>query len=267
MFGGRSSKNLADVWQYFEGEWKDISPMAGPQPSARRGFAAAFHPDLGLVVFGGDDGTTSTHYPPGTWVLDGVWTLLDGVEPGPRAFATMEYFPPSNSLILVGGHDINGTANRETWALDDDGQWAPLASALLPVRAFHTMAFDPIGERLLLHGGCQSPPTCNSTALDDTWEWKNEEWNLLLTGETTTDYGGVMTKGTADQTIFRFTRSNEVITTHRWSDERWLSVDTDKPPIGDKFQAAYYDPDNSVIAFGGNDGKSYQGDTWRFHCQ
>lgn len=272
MFAGRdfaTETNYDDVWQYTD-KWVDITPTdAGLRPSPRRGFAAAIHPTLGLIVFGGDDGNGSTNLPAETWAFRGdKWTQLSA-DPSPpvRSFATMEYHPDSDSVIMFGGNDLQGNVVPGTWALNKAGKWTELMGASPQARVFHTMARDADGD-LIMHGGCAMNTSCTAK-LDDTWRWTQDKWQMLDPGSKASHAGGVMTRATADGTLFRFIGGATNIEAYEWKDEAWVPLQnaSANPPITmEKFAADYHPDSDAVILFGGLRMDNSNAETWSFRC-
>lgn len=281
MFAGRDeakSLNLVDLWTYDNNAWESLAPGVMPGgPSARRGHAAASHPVLGLVVFGGDDDINngSTDFPGETWAFNGdTWTQL-AKSPAPlgRSYATLEYHPPSASLILFGGSDYDDNAVPGTWTLDGSGTWRELAVTSPQARVYHTMALDSTGD-LLMHGGCAVNTEC-TTLLDDTWRWHIDKWEMVDPGGQATRAGGVMTRGTADGTLFRFVGGPNKLETLEWKDGAWVPLPMgqsgNSPATMEKFAAAYRpgpnaDAPGEVIVFGGLRSDGSNAETWRFSC-
>lgn len=119
MFGGQTTGRpfLGDLWEFADGEWRDLSTTIGPSP--RNFYAMAFDADAGRVVlYGGNtqDGPVSD-----VWFFDSAsdsWaqSAVDGEGPSPR-FGHDAVWLPDGIMFIFGGRDDSGELN-DIWELE-----------------------------------------------------------------------------------------------------------------------------------------------------
>ncbi|HEY3446155.1 MAG TPA: kelch repeat-containing protein [Myxococcales bacterium] len=182
LFGGKgldaagTATVTKDTWEYDGAAWTRV-PAEAPPP-ARQGASAAFLPERGVVLFGGDD--DDGKYFDDTWAWNGqAWThLLPKVSPDKRTFPALVYDSARNRAVLCGGKDETDSL-EDTWELEGD-QWVartgPSSEERTPeARAWHSMAQDEERGVTVLFGGAYGGSTGN-VYLADTWEWDGTTW-------------------------------------------------------------------------------------------
>lgn len=153
-------------------DWYEVLVPSANRPSARGHHAMAFHPDNGIIMFGGDD--PSPGYRGDTWAWNGnIWTELPVVGPPPREQHAMTYAPACGGIILFGGTGQTGDLN-DMWKWDGT-QWISLTPSQLPVswpgvRRAHAIAYDENRGVIVLFGGVHGS-SCPWPYYGDTWEW------------------------------------------------------------------------------------------------
>jgi hypothetical protein len=174
LFGGRDGATVhGDLWAYdlATDTWRRLTPAGGATPAARFGHEAAWIPGRGLVVFGGQAGST---FFGDLWLFDpvaGSWTQLpaDGDAPVPR-YGSCSAVSPDGRLWISHGFTENGTRFDDTRAYDFDlRRWADeTPSDALPVRRCLHVCWWTGDGRLALYGG----QTNGDPALGDLWALK-----------------------------------------------------------------------------------------------
>jgi hypothetical protein len=174
LFGGRDGATIhGDLWAYdlATDTWRRLAPAGGDSPAARFGHEAAWIPGRGLVVFGGQAGST---FFGDLWLFDpvaGSWTQLPagGDAPVPR-YGSCSAVSPDGRLWISHGFTENGTRFDDTRAYDFDLQrWADeTPSDALPVRRCLHVCWWTADGRLALYGG----QTNGDPALGDLWALK-----------------------------------------------------------------------------------------------
>ncbi|MGC4121273.1 MAG: kelch repeat-containing protein [Myxococcales bacterium] len=186
LFGGKgldasgTAMVTKDTWEYDGAAWKRI-PADAP-PKARQFAAAAFMPERGVVLFGGEDGQSEDAQRfDDTWVWSGqAWTQLQlPVSPDKRSLHVLVFDSGRNRAVLVGGKDDNDLF-EDTWELEGD-RWlartGPSSEERAPeARAGHAMAQDEARGVTVLFGGANADADGNRLYLDDVWEWDGTSW-------------------------------------------------------------------------------------------
>ena len=180
VFGGQdgAGARLNDLWQFDGSAWTELTAdgAVGSPPGRSR---AAIAWDVGngqLVVFGGNDGTT-TLGDTWTWDTTAGWVVHSPVaSPQALQFAQLAHDPVNDYLLLFGGQDSAGTDQSETWSWNGTN-WTQLAPATVPpARRQHGMAARPDQGDIVMCCGQDS-----SGKLNDTYLWNGTDWNLVTT--------------------------------------------------------------------------------------
>jgi hypothetical protein len=117
----------------------------------------------------------------------GTWTQAQPTSsPAPRAFASTAFDATSGQLIAFGGMDAAGNSLGDTWAWDGS-DWHQLNVSGPSARWGASMAWDPALGAIVLFGGLNG--ICTPTALNDIWEWKNEQWTQVQIAQSPYGYG------------------------------------------------------------------------------
>ena len=276
LFGGRDGSAVhGDLWAYdlAADAWRRLNP-AGPAPAARFGHEAAWIPNRGLVVFGGQAGST---FFGDTWLFDpvaGAWTKLpdDGDAPVPR-YGSCSAVSPDGRLWISHGFTENGTRFDDTRAYDFDlERWADeTPSDALPVRRCLHVCWWTSDGRLALFGG----QTNGDPALGDLWALKplasgegRTGWESLgnplpvdrnlvaavAVGDDVVIFGGRNGQGQAIADLHRVTVGDlafePLATTGTRASARWAAT-----LISDPTRAR-------ILLFGGTDGTTANAETW-----
>lgn len=174
LFGGHSSADYGDTWEFDGQDWVETTPSTG-SPSPRRGAAMAYLPSLGSVVlFGGVSGDPGV--PVGdTWFYHQGQGQMEWTEvtydptPSPRSFPAMVLDPAAGVIQLFGGEAASG-ALGDQWTFNGSA-WSEVTLSSAPsVRAEAAFAYDAGRGVMVLFGGSQG------AVLDDTWEYDGTSW-------------------------------------------------------------------------------------------
>jgi len=128
----------------------------------------AWHPDRGVVLFGGSGGPLSD-----TWRWDGNgWTRLE-LAPTPGRFNTaMACDPATGRLVRYGGWDGKRRVS-DAWELRAGG-WIMLPLEGPPARNHAVLVSAPDRGSLLLYGGHDG-----DAVFEDMWELKDGRWTAI----------------------------------------------------------------------------------------
>lgn len=170
LFGGRAGETVhGDLWAYdlATDAWQRLAP-AGGAPSARFGHEAAWVPGYGLVVFGGQAGST---FFGDLWLFDpatGAWTEQPRAGDAPVArYGSCSAVSPDGLFWISHGFTADGARFDDTKAYDIEiGRWLEQTpSDELPVRRCLHVCWWTTDGRLALYGG----QTNGDPALGDLW--------------------------------------------------------------------------------------------------
>jgi uncharacterized protein YjbI with pentapeptide repeats len=168
-----------DTWTWTGSTWVNQTSTACavplPCPSARFGASIADSSEDGLVLFGGQDGTTSLD---DTWVWDGrYWFPTSTGSPEGRYGAAMAEDPDTGTIILHSGFNaLNDTEawnpGTESWSfatdMEDNG---PHGGA--------SFFYDPNTDQMILFGG---ESTCCGSLSSETLDYTGSEFEALSPG-------------------------------------------------------------------------------------
>lgn len=174
LFGGRDGGTVYDdLWAFSLGgnAWRRI-PVSGEAPAARFGHEAAWVSGLGLVVFGGQAGSTFFDdlwlFQPDPGGASGSWRLLPPGGGAPTArYGSCSGMGPDGRFWISHGFTSDGVRFADTLAYDVDAEsWSDQAPATeRPMeRCLHACWWTSDG-RLALYGG----QTTAVAALGDLW--------------------------------------------------------------------------------------------------
>jgi Galactose oxidase, central domain len=110
--------------------------------------------------------------------------------PSPRIQAKMAFDESTGTGVLFGGRTLEDGATGLAYSIDETwlwvrDQWVQRFPAERPGgRSAHAMVYDSNRQRVLLFGGRAEATQLRGkfTLLNDTWQWKNGNWQQLETG-------------------------------------------------------------------------------------
>jgi len=171
LFGGRDGGDTSDELWVFDlrtEEWAIAAP-SGPSPDARFGHTATWVPEVGLVIWSGQAGST---FFDDIWAYDptaGAWRELPSLGDVPPArYGSCASLGPDGRLWVSHGFTDTGRFD-DTRAYDfATGEWADMSpDGATPVkRCLHDCFWAPDGK-LVLYGG----QTNGTAALGDLWSY------------------------------------------------------------------------------------------------
>jgi hypothetical protein len=168
QFGGQTSTQLDETWEWNGTAWQWRHPLQSPPP--RQEHALAYDAARGVIVlFGGFPANTPTLSFGDTWEYDGVtWRdRTPATGPWPRHDHALAWHAARGRTVLFGGTGITTTFTTfgDTWEWDGTN-WVQAASSGPPARSNHPLAYDAARGRTVLFGGRNG-----AAPLGDTWEW------------------------------------------------------------------------------------------------
>ena len=253
--------------------WVPVNPQS--RPPARGDSVAAYDPATRqFVLFGGtnrDFGTSND-----TWLWDGLsWADATkiGINPAPRAVASIAYDGATSQLILVGGEDQHNAFFNDTWTWNGSNwvQLHPATSA--PVVGGAAMAYDPATRQIVMFGGLDGKAYSNST-----WVWTGTNWvqqhpatvpvaraGASMAWDPTTSqllmFGGGQLQSQAD--------TND---TWVWTGTNWVQQHPATSPLARELATLTFDPTTGQMLLAGgefaatgqavNDVWTWSGSTW-----
>jgi hypothetical protein len=174
LFGGRDGDTVFDELWAFDlraGSWR-ILDVTGGAPAARFGHEAAWLPGRGLVVFGGQRGTTFFDdlwlFEPDGDGVSGSWRLLPPGGGAPVArYGSCSGIGPDGRLWISHGFTSDGARFADTLAYDFATEtWSDQAPATeRPTERCLHACWWTSGGQLALYGG----QTTGVPALGDLW--------------------------------------------------------------------------------------------------
>ena len=286
MFGGLNGVPpgglLNDTYSWNGTNWTLINPST--KPSARAWHAMAQDPDIGVVMFGGFDGT---NYLSNTYrYSSGNWVLLSPVNhPTARAAHAMAYdsfeqatpAPYTGTVILFGGNAA-GTIVNDTWIWSGTNWYNPTVGTAPGSRNFHAMGYDVTTDQVIMFGGISG----GAPVTDTTWRWGGGSDNNHLQWQKLTEsasnpsarYGSVMAwAGLGPMIMYGGYNSTSGVLSDSWlfNDSKvavpqWLPIEGSQTPQPRTGAAMTYDAANSrVIMFGGLlQNGTYSNATWQW---
>jgi hypothetical protein len=176
----------------------------------------------------------------------------------------MVYHVGMSQVLLVGGAQPRQPdivrPDSTIWAWNGT-TWQSHPSTL-PLRANEAVAYDPGRDRLISHGGSEVP--------DETWEWDQRDWRLVVSGS-----GGPGARGhhalTYDPVrkhvvLFGNNDATPVNDMWSWDGQSWKKLAAEGPPPRGVFGAAFHAKRGVMLVFGGccAPGVGLVGDTWEW---
>ena len=254
--------------------WEEITPAAGPTPSARRNAAAIYDPiDHQIILFGG---RSSSGDEGDLWRFDlsaQAWEqVATGTGPVPRFTHNAVYDVASRRMIVWSGRKVDADGQElfsDVWAFDiERSEWSLLQPSVdLPQRRYGTAAvYDPLSHSLVNFAGFTL-----EGRFDDTWRFDlaGASWEELKPSGNP----GARCLHTATydarrgrMVIFGGQRGGDALG-DTWALDLsagvWEELSSTTGPGGRKFAASVYDAGNDrFLVLGGDTGTAKDGGVW-----
>lgn len=192
---------------------------------------------------------------------------------------SMAYHSKESRIYFFGGANEEEVLS-DLWVLED-ANWQKIATKEGPQsRTFASLIYDKKNYRLVLFGGSKvlfgTEPNPQNL-LNDTWEFKNNRWNKLITNKSPSPRAeATMVYDESRETIVLFggyyIENGEFIKlgdTWEFHDNDWRFASKDGPSERHGVSMAYDCNDKSVVLFGGSTiDKLYgdfKGETWKWN--
>src|SRR6267143_83401 len=267
LFGGYEPTYI--TWEFKTGTWT-TQLSTSSSPLQRQTSSIVYDATDGYVLlFGGYNGISLND----TWQFKtGTWTRLSTLSsPSPRYYSSMAYDAADGYVLLFGG--ANGTLLNDTWQFKA-GSWTQLSPPTAPSPRYGaSMAYDAADGYVLLFGGENGGVT---SLLGDTWEFKAGSWTQLSPSSSPQIRAfGLMAFDAADGYALLFGGSyyscNSLSCTSVPHDDTWeykagtwVQLFPSISPSARWLASMVYNAaDGYVLLFGGYDGLSMLGDTWK----
>ena len=194
---------------------------------------------------------------------------------------SMAYNSKDSQVYLFGGANEKEVLS-DLWVLEKTN-WRKVITKNAPEpRTFAPLIYDSENNRLILFGGNKvlfgnKPDSQN--LLNDTWEFKNNNWKKLITNNTPSPRAeAIMAYDRSRKTIVLFggynIQNGEYIKlgdTWEFNDNEWHLISTEGPSERHGVSMAYDPEDKSIILFGGSTlDKQYgesRGETWKWNSK
>lgn len=243
----------------------------------RNAHSMAYHQnDSAVYLFGG---ASEKEVLADLWVLDdNNWHEVASADgPEPRTFAPLTYDPTNDRLLLFGGSKVlfgkeSSVKNllNDTWEYKNNA-WRKIETSNAPIpRAEAAMAFDENRGVLLLFGG-YTIEDGSYIKLGDTWEFRNEDWNLVSEEGPTPRHGVSMSYFPEEESIILFGGSTAdkqygptAGETWKWNGEAWDKMQITQPSGVFNAVVAYDRESMNLVRFGGWTGGGRTNETWTF---
>jgi hypothetical protein len=231
--------------------------------------------DQYVVLFGGDNESTSNAYSD-TWTFaGGTWTELSpSTSPPARYAGGMTWDAADGYLLLFGGHDYpSGVDYGDTWTFVH-GTWTELFPTSAPAPRWRfAMAYDFTDRYVVLYGGTDN----GTTYYADTWTFVGGNWtdiSKLVSGSPPLRYRATMAWDPLGGYLVLFggCTSSACTTpdqsTWTYLNLTWTPLSPSTKPAGRLYFGFTYDSViGGIVLFGGstNSAESTTGqDTWVF---
>lgn len=254
-----------------------VGTAQGEAISVRNAHSMVYHPqEASIYLFGGAD---ERQVKSDLWVLEGTNWHKVAVEntPPPRTFAAMAYDPQGNRILLFGGSKVlfgkKATSQnllQDTWQFKD-GNWQKMPTENAPtVRAEASMVYDENRQRMVLFGG-YTIQNGDYIKLNDTWEFYEGDWHLVLESGPSARHGVAMAYDQEAKSVVFFGGSTvdkqygpSKGETWTWKGDQWDKLTIEQPPGVFNATMAYDTAQKRLLRFGGWTGTSRSDATWTF---
>ena len=175
LFGGYDDQTrFDDTWEYDGSDWVQVITIEKPQPLSAFGMTYDSCRKKTVLYSG--------YVNWGTWEYDGMnWEKIVVIDsPEYRHLASMTFDSARCQTVLFAGMGEGAQGRNDTWEYNGINWIKILTNDSPPPRWAHALAYDPLREKTILFGGYgQNYP--DGGALDDTWEYDGENWNVINT--------------------------------------------------------------------------------------
>lgn len=148
----------------------------------------------------------------------------------------------------------------DTW-LWEGKSWKQVATTGPAPRDHHALVFDSRRKVFLLFGGSDADPSGRTKLFGDTWEWREDRWELVAeSGPAPRAHHAMVYDPVRERTILLGGASDE--RTWEWDGTSWKAVSRG-PPAERTSPRMAWDPSSArVLLFGGDSRDAYPTDTW-----
>jgi uncharacterized protein (TIGR03437 family) len=251
--------SLAGFAQTTNWQWRELTPVSGAAPEARRNGAAIYDPVGKRVIIFGGTGSSGTMND--TWAFDlaaRTWARLQttGATPAGRLGFDAVYDPVGHQMVIYAGQ-ASGFFN-DTWTLNlTTLEWRDVSPTSRPrARYGHSAIFDPVSRSLVQFAGFTEESrrfqdTQSFSLATNTWQdWtpsgaKPEVRCLLTAAFDRTNrkmiiYGGQRSGFLDDLWAFDL------------ATRTWENLTVSPRPSGRLFASSFVDRDGRFLVFGGS---------------
>lgn len=249
-------------------EWAEKTPAS--KPSVRGHAQMAYHPDNGVLLFGGV-GPPGNTFLGDTWAWNGSsWIKLSQSGPSARGGHRIAYDAMRDEIVLFGGHD--GAYRDDTWVWDGSNWTEKTGLTTKPgPRSWHGMAYDETRQVVVLFGGWNG-----GSYLGDTWEWNGATWTKVSqTGPSAREARALAFHPSNGIVLFGGGAGTPQNETWTWNGTVWTKLTgPGNQPTPDRYGSAMvYDALlQKIVLFGGNsqpelnDTWAWDGERWCMIC-
>jgi hypothetical protein len=275
LFGGTTgSVLLSETWTFAGGIWTQRIPST-PPPARYFPSLAYDSVDSYAVLFGGEGVSKVLG---DTWKFVGnAWTnITTSKHPSPRLGAAFAFDAKDNYALLYGGADQTETPKADTWKFLG-GSWTNITSTAGSASGHYSgaTAYDVKTGYTVLFGGYGN----GGLAANTTWKFVGGKWShpfaTPVSSSPARRDNAMMTYDAKDGYVFLFggfssNAQGSTVLDDDWSfvHGRWTTFIVPCSPTcpGPRYGGAmvYDAKDQYVLLFGGFDGNTWFGDTWKY---
>lgn len=236
-----------ETWEWNGFDWR-LASSGTAGPNSLLGATAYDVRRARVVWFGADE----------TWEWDGTrWAQMSPVvEPSFRAWPTLVHDVARERTLLFGGNTGQSDLN-ELWEYDGTTWLMRTPTVVPPPMSSHVAAYDIRRQRMVVFGGANA----------ETWEWDGARWLRQFPAHVPPLAPAVGTYDVSRGTVIMYQYGGPECGLWEWDGNDWSRHPSASAPVESLgVRTAAFDPDGSVIRFGGQErirSKSTS-DTWRW---